>query len=342
MVLSNYKSDKEVVRMEGCCYLVHQISPYPVAENNSYLIESADGWTVIDVGVDIPENRDLWRRALKIIGISFTQIKKIIITHCHPDHLGAAKWLQHKSQAPVYIFEEELQRAKHFLLYTDDFEARYKDACKYQLNLHGMPQDLQVKLIRDWHLAVAPLCPEPDYILTLKENQEVELAGVKHQIIPIPAHTDGQIMILNPVTKNAFCADLVSSTAYLHFSDWPNTFINNPLKVFEELKTKIGNMDTINVYPGHGPSFVSIFKHMEKNWKNYLKRLEKIYVQLDKPISAWELNKILYKLEKDAYIHVHRVTLGETIGCLEYLLDKGDIKSELRDDKKVYFREARG
>ena len=33
---------------EGDYYIIRQPIPWPLAESNSYLIESADGWTVID------------------------------------------------------------------------------------------------------------------------------------------------------------------------------------------------------------------------------------------------------------------------------------------------------
>ena len=54
---------------------------------HAYLLDGADGWTVVDTGVGIPEASELWREELERAG---GRVARVFVTHFHPDHVGAA------------------------------------------------------------------------------------------------------------------------------------------------------------------------------------------------------------------------------------------------------------
>jgi glyoxylase-like metal-dependent hydrolase (beta-lactamase superfamily II) len=70
---------------------------------NVYFLKAKDGFTLIDAGMKGDEKRIA--KALKKIGGNFSDIKRIIITHAHPDHVGALPELIRLSGAPVWIHE---------------------------------------------------------------------------------------------------------------------------------------------------------------------------------------------------------------------------------------------
>jgi glyoxylase-like metal-dependent hydrolase (beta-lactamase superfamily II) len=111
-------------------YIIRQQMPYPLRENNAYLTETDDGWAVIDLGIDIQETRELWEEALIIAGINFSSIKKIIVTHCHPDHLGAAGWMQRMTEAPVYISKRDRDIASIYIFLKGDIYTLYEKAIR--------------------------------------------------------------------------------------------------------------------------------------------------------------------------------------------------------------------
>lgn len=55
---------------------------------------------MIDTGYDYPPARKAWERAGREIGLS-RDVRRIIVTHFHPDHIGASRWLQEHTGAPV-------------------------------------------------------------------------------------------------------------------------------------------------------------------------------------------------------------------------------------------------
>src|SRR5438132_2458061 len=66
--------------------------PFALDHINLWLIEEADGWTQIDCGYGSSETRVLWERHFAGT-LGGRPIKRIIATHCHPDHVGNAAWL---------------------------------------------------------------------------------------------------------------------------------------------------------------------------------------------------------------------------------------------------------
>jgi glyoxylase-like metal-dependent hydrolase (beta-lactamase superfamily II) len=60
---------------------------------NVYLIKTADGAAVVDAGIG-PDLVPLLRKHLGELGLSLDQLKHILITHCHFDHVGGLRALQ--------------------------------------------------------------------------------------------------------------------------------------------------------------------------------------------------------------------------------------------------------
>jgi glyoxylase-like metal-dependent hydrolase (beta-lactamase superfamily II) len=48
---------------------------------------------IVDTGYGLEGSQDAWNTILDGLGRPVT---RIIVTHCHPDHLGLAQWLAEK------------------------------------------------------------------------------------------------------------------------------------------------------------------------------------------------------------------------------------------------------
>ncbi|MDP9456222.1 MAG: MBL fold metallo-hydrolase, partial [Actinomycetota bacterium] len=95
---------------------VHQLKvpiPIPLVYVSAYLVEGEDGWTLIDTGFDYGEGKAAWEKGARSLGFSLERdVSRIIVTHFHPDHLGAARWLQETSGAPVYMLDSEIRNSR--------------------------------------------------------------------------------------------------------------------------------------------------------------------------------------------------------------------------------------
>lgn len=69
--------------------------PLPMALDhvNVYALQDADGWTLVDSGLHSRCGVELWERLLAG-PLADRPVRRLIVTHHHPDHVGMAGWFQ--------------------------------------------------------------------------------------------------------------------------------------------------------------------------------------------------------------------------------------------------------
>ena len=66
---------------------------------HTYLLPGDDGWTLVDTGLGLPDAAERW--AAELAGVP-GEVARILITHFHPDHVGAAADVAALTGAPVH------------------------------------------------------------------------------------------------------------------------------------------------------------------------------------------------------------------------------------------------
>jgi glyoxylase-like metal-dependent hydrolase (beta-lactamase superfamily II) len=77
---------------------------------NWYAIEHESGIVLVDSGW--PGSRDVLLRGLTAIGRGPDDVRALLLTHGHVDHLGSAAWLEGEQGAPIYAHADELERVR--------------------------------------------------------------------------------------------------------------------------------------------------------------------------------------------------------------------------------------
>lgn len=145
-------------------------------------------------------------------------IEKILLTHGHFDHLGAAELLREKLVAPVYVYPEDAPYL------TDEY-----------LNLSA----------NTGHPIIVPHYEElyDGEIIRLKAN-----SGFYLKVIHTPGHTPGSVTFYSPMDKAAFVGD----TFYEHALGLTNFPGGDRRQLEESVINKILTLplDTV-LYSGH-------------------------------------------------------------------------------------------
>src|SRR5262245_50264100 len=66
--------------------------PFALDHINLWLLEDDDGATLVDCGYGDAATRAIWERHFETT-LSTRPLRRIVATHCHPDHVGNAAWL---------------------------------------------------------------------------------------------------------------------------------------------------------------------------------------------------------------------------------------------------------
>ncbi len=69
--------------------------PLPMALDhvNVYALDDGDGWTIVDTGFASRTSRAIWQTALDG-PLGGKPVRRVLVTHHHPDHIGLAGWFQ--------------------------------------------------------------------------------------------------------------------------------------------------------------------------------------------------------------------------------------------------------
>lgn len=158
---------------------------------NCYLILGAKGCILIDTG--LPGSESKIKRVLKNLGLSFKDIKLIIIIHAHVDHAGSAASLRELSGAPIVAHEDDL---KHFTR---------------EVPMTFCPTGWFSHIFKSTGLILQPYTAfSPDILLTNDEVMDINRFGIPGFVKHTPGHTAGSISV-ELATKDAMVGDLVAS-----------------------------------------------------------------------------------------------------------------------------------
>ncbi len=195
---------------------------------NVYLVIDGEELTVIDTGM--PRNTEKILNYVLKINRQPSNISKIVLTHCHMDHVGSAKELKKITNASVAIHQDDA-----------DFLAGKKN----------LPAPKGVMSIP--FKAFSPFFKftpvQPDIIL--KENDKVGRLMVIHT----PGHTPGSIALYDSERKVLFVGDT------LRFNDGringpPGRFTLDVTKAIQSIE-KISRLDFDVMLSGHGEALTA-------------------------------------------------------------------------------------
>jgi glyoxylase-like metal-dependent hydrolase (beta-lactamase superfamily II) len=82
----------------------------PMGMANAFLIDGDDGLTLIDAGY--PDREAAVFAAIRRIGRSADQLKHLIFTHGHPDHIGSAAAIVRATDARTYMHPLDIPMAE--------------------------------------------------------------------------------------------------------------------------------------------------------------------------------------------------------------------------------------
>lgn len=78
---------------------------------NWYIVEDDSGCTIVDAG--LPTSWQSFEEALRELGRSPQDVKALVLTHGHFDHLGFAERLRREWGVPIYVHENDVPLTRH-------------------------------------------------------------------------------------------------------------------------------------------------------------------------------------------------------------------------------------
>jgi glyoxylase-like metal-dependent hydrolase (beta-lactamase superfamily II) len=171
------------------------LGPWGRTQTNVFLVRSDDGWALVDAGWERDADRIV--AAVRSVAGPSARPVVIVLTHCHPDHSGAALTLARTWGCPVAMHPDELPIA------TGDLDAMtaWAGPLDRWVVLPAMRALSQRR--RDAVLARASLASVAE---TLDPRDPVPgLSGWR--CVPTPGHTPGHLAFYRPADRVLLSGD---------------------------------------------------------------------------------------------------------------------------------------
>jgi glyoxylase-like metal-dependent hydrolase (beta-lactamase superfamily II) len=156
---------------------------------NAYLIEGQDGLTLVDAG--FPNKEAAVFGALRELGRSPDQLKHLILTHGHPDHIGSAAAIVRETGARTYLHPLDIPLAET----GGPFRPMTPSP--------GLLRQILCRVLYDHNQRLAPVAIDQP----LTDGETLNIAG-GIDVVHVPGHCAGQVALLWRPGRMLFAADV--------------------------------------------------------------------------------------------------------------------------------------
>jgi len=300
--------------------------PLPFALNhiNLWLLADGDGYAAVDTGFALDPIKDAWKAAL-----SDRRLTRCIVTHCHPDHLGLAAWLEAETGAGLWIAQGEYLAA-HMMV---EQIAGYRIESMVEFfRRHGLEQARIDALIErgNGYKRGVPAIPATyrrlfdGQVLTIGEHEWRTMVGHGHA----PEHMSLYCAELGVLISGDMLLPRISTNIAVMAS----TPQADPLGLFLASIDGFRALpaDTL-VLPSHGKPFRGLHARVDQLHAHHAHRCELLLAACrGAPKSAAELIPVLFDREIPDP-HQTMFAMGEAIAHLNYLEHAGRLQQVEQD-----------
>ena len=314
--------------------------PFALNHINLWLLEDvrvADdgsiehGWTIVDCGIASDATRDAWELifANELRGLP---VWRVIVTHCHPDHVGLSAWLCERWQVPMYMTVGEYGFAR---MMAAGLPGADGPSMLPHFQQHGLVDEAMIAQLTSRQNYYPTLVPDvPQSFIRLEASRPVMIGTHHWQVIIGTGHS--------PEHAALYCADLrvlISGDMVL-----PRISTNTSVFAVEPESDAVGNfLDSIQkfsalpeqtlVLPSHGKPFRGLHTRIAQLAGHHADRLAEVKAACATPQSAADIVPIMFRRELDA--HQLTFAMGEALAHLHRLWYAGELR-RFRDDRQVW------
>ena len=282
-----------------------------------YLLPGADGWTLVDTGLGLPDAAERWEPAFDGL-----EVARIVITHFHPDHAGGGEDAQALTGARVHQGADDYDQCVR-VWGSEDWSERMAD----HLQRHGLPDEPASEL-RHESGAFAPFIRFARDPAPLREGDEVD----GWRVLEMPGHADGHICLEREgvLVAGDHLLGAITPTVGLYPESRPD-----PLGDYQASLRRTVELAPSVALPGHGEPVTDPVGRARELLEHHERRLDDTAAALGRePRSGHDVSRTLFgdALEASA----RRFALAETLAHLERLVHEGRAARRLDDDRVTY------
>lgn len=300
--------------------------PFPLRTVNVYALVGTDGWVLVDAGMGTPDAREAFAAGLKKADLDVSQLRAIVLTHHHPDHIGLSGELQEQSGVPVYM--HPLDERSLRIIWDETMPERFGDVSNF-FRQHGLEHTKLWYTQTDRKATRRMIRVPPHAAFTLvADGDRLDLSGETYQVFWVPGHSDGLIALYRQRDGVFLSADHVLPRITPNVGLYSERDRPNPLDDYLTSLNKVKDLAVDTVLPGHGEPFPNLAQRVHELIEHHDERAQRILQLLtEQPRhAAWLTDQLFQGRLRDD--ETRRMAMAEVLAHLEYLRHRGEVEQE--------------
>ena len=253
---------------------------------NVYVITDSKGFSMIDLGCGGATCLQRIEEGLSQLDLSIKNLHTVVLSHAHPDHIGAGGWLLKEFSPKILIHSHDYEQAKdpNRLIKTFDIELAkkiYGDGLEFDFEL--------ITFFDNFGCSMSSVMADE----RLEEGDFISLGRYEFEVIHTPGHSPGHISLFDKKTGILYSGDLVGKVVAWYTPS--SGGVIGYLKSLDKMEKRIPSL----LLPSHGEKIKNPTEKINYIRKRLLNREEKVITILSEGAHTFlNLNDKMYSKEQ--------------------------------------------
>jgi len=304
---------------------------------NVWAIEDGDGWSLVDTGMQTDQTSRAWRK-LFAGDLGGKPVKRLFVTHLHPDHIGLAGWITRKFACRVWMTRLEYLQCR--MLVADTGREAPQDAIDFY-HAAGWNDDAIENYQARFGGFGKAIYQLPDSIRRIQDGEEIVIGAHTWRVVVGSGHSPEHACLYCPDLKLLISGDQVLPKISSNVSVFPTEPDGDPLTDWLTSLARVKRLvpDDVLVLPAHNDPFIGLHARLDHLIRGHERGLTRLEHVLKEPKRSIDVFGALFarKIVPDLL----GMATGESLAHLNCLVGRGRATIDYDDKGVAWYRAAR-
>jgi len=300
--------------------------PWELESVNVHLVRLDDGYLLIDSGIATEECFETLESALEEHRVKWSEIRMLILTHLHPDHVGLSWKILELSGARLAMHRVE---ADYLALVSRETRAPFFEEAMLK---SGVPDEMQAKMERAMRDVRRHFRPHaPDWLL--EGGEKIPVQGGTLEVVWTPGHSPGHVCLYSAGSRYLISGDHILESITPNIGWHPGT---DMLAQYLDSLELLRPFEVDLVLPSHGGPFRGHARRIRETTEHHEERCGQIAGHIaGEPRTAHGLVAQVWPRTLSAFHH--HFAVFEILAHLEYMQRRGRVTAKPRNGGALYW-----
>lgn len=310
--------------------------PFQLNHINLWLLEDEDGWTIVDTGIRDEPTAGMWKELFSG-AMQGRPVKRVIVTHLHPDHVGMAGWLVRRFDVELWMSRTDYLLCRNLVADTGQ-EAPVEGVRFYRAA--GLSEDALKAYRARFGGFGRGVYALPNSYRRTQDGEIITIGNRGWQVIVGRGHAPEHVCLWNERDGLCISGDQILPRISSNVSVFPTEPEANPLQEWLDSCARLKRVlpSNVLVLPSHNEPFRGVHLRLQELISEHETNLRKLVALCAEPKRAVDCFEVLFRSRITEGNTI--MATGESVAHLNCLRARGILERHFDADGIAWYRRA--